>query len=521
MQLHFLILNSALTRSSFQPCSSSVYKGVNQISYCQKQSTLNNFEANKQFIIQTSQVSNVFVGVGQVQNSIISMQVEVPRYSSFSLFGQINDVTILESALNVTVLDETSQAASVCIQCNVQISYSNVTFVSSGQNASGLVIQPVSSITIKNCLFQLRLDTNLASGIVLVVSQTMDSFSITNFNLTSYFVDPSSNSGLVVSTPLVYVTVSISNFHFCSQYDILVGWSYYSSLVKTAYPVYNCDSICDGLFFVYGLCLNSLQSSKTNGKILTCGEYFEFDGNSCVCWEGYIFNVSQCISVVVYLTQLQMALITQTEKIDNLTNIVSFNQEQNNVNIIGNATSLTNQIQAKFEQLNAYISSNVSRLQDKITANNNSQSQQLNTMQTYLERSILYNISNLNQKITANVSDLDSRIKQNISNVYSNFSTLNSSYFDFKASANNQFTNIQSQFQVVNGNISSLNSFANVLQTNLTDVNNSLQSQINQLRSRLDQIQFSTNPTNYAFQLCLAKDNCQPYFKIGANTSGS
>ncbi|CAL6113971.1 Hypothetical_protein [Hexamita inflata] len=519
MQLHFLILNSVLTRSSFQPCSSSVYKDINQISYCQKQSTLNNLEVTKQFVIQTSQVSNVFVGVGQVQNSRISMQVEVPRYSSFSLFGQINGVTILESALNVSVLDETSQAASVCIQCDVQISYSNVTFVSSGQNASGLVVQPVSSITIQNCFFQLRLDANLASGIVLVINQAMDSFSITNFNLTSHFYDPSSNSGLVVSTLLVQVTVSVTGFQYCSQYDSLVGQNYYSFLVKTAYPVYSCDSICIGLFFVYGLCLDGLQFSQTSGKILTCGDNYDFVG-SCVCQEGYILNISQCVNVVGYLNQLQMALQSQTEKIDNLTNIVSFNQQQNNINIIGNATSLTNQIQAKFEQLNGYISSNVSSLQDKITANNYSQTQQLNTMQTNLDRNILYNFTMLNQKLTTNVTDLDSRIKQNISNAHSNFSTLNSSYFDFKTSTTNQFTNIQSQFQVVNGNITSLNSFANVLQTNITNVNSSLQSQINELKSRLELIQFSTNPTNNAFQLCLAKDNCQPYFRNGANTGG-
>ncbi|CAL6087296.1 Hypothetical_protein [Hexamita inflata] len=79
MQLHLLILNSVLARSSFQPCSNSVYKGSSQTSYCQKQSALNNHEVTQQFVIQTSQVSNVFVGVGQVQNSRISMQVEVPK----------------------------------------------------------------------------------------------------------------------------------------------------------------------------------------------------------------------------------------------------------------------------------------------------------------------------------------------------------------------------------------------------------------------------------------------------------
>ncbi|CAL6077447.1 Hypothetical_protein [Hexamita inflata] len=63
MQLHLLILNSVLARSSFQPCSNSVYKGVSQISYCQKQSALNNLEVTKQFVIQASQVSNIFIGV--------------------------------------------------------------------------------------------------------------------------------------------------------------------------------------------------------------------------------------------------------------------------------------------------------------------------------------------------------------------------------------------------------------------------------------------------------------------------
>ncbi|CAL6098666.1 Hypothetical_protein [Hexamita inflata] len=190
MQLHLLILNSVLARSSFQPCSNSVYKGVSQISYCQKQSALNNLEVTKQFVIQASQVSNIFIGVRLIKGSIISMQVEVPLYSSFSLFGQINSITILESALNVSLLDETSQSAPMCIQCDVQISYSNVTIIASEQNLSGLIIQSISSISIRNCFFQLRLDVNLISGIgcigciqVLVVNEEMKAFLIDNINL--------------------------------------------------------------------------------------------------------------------------------------------------------------------------------------------------------------------------------------------------------------------------------------------------------------------------------------------------
>ncbi|CAL6077451.1 Hypothetical_protein [Hexamita inflata] len=125
-----------------------------------------------------------------IKGSIISMQVEVPLYSSFSLFGQINSITILESALNVSLLDETSQSAPMCIQCDVQISYSNVTIIASEQNLSGLIIQSISSISIRNCFFQLRLDVNLISGIgcigciqVLVVNEEMKAFLIDNINL--------------------------------------------------------------------------------------------------------------------------------------------------------------------------------------------------------------------------------------------------------------------------------------------------------------------------------------------------
>ncbi|CAL5993890.1 Hypothetical_protein [Hexamita inflata] len=214
------------------------------------------------------------------------MMVEVPFYSSFSLFGQINSITILESALNVSLLDETSQAAPVCIQCNVQISYSNVTFIASGQNLSGLIIQSVSSISIRNCFFQLRLDVNLASGIVLVVNEEMKDILIVNFNITTHFINQSSNSGLIISVASVNVIVVMSQFQFCSHIDNLIGNSYSSLLDTNTYSIYNCESICNSLFFVYGLCLGNLQFSKMNQKILTCADNFIFIRDSCICKEG-------------------------------------------------------------------------------------------------------------------------------------------------------------------------------------------------------------------------------------------
>ncbi|CAL6005898.1 Hypothetical_protein [Hexamita inflata] len=512
MQLHFLILNSALTRSSFQPCSSSVYKGVNQISYCQKQSTLNNFEANKQFIIQTSQVSNVFVGVGQVQNSIISMQVEVPRYSSFSLFGQINDVTILESALNVTVLDETSQAASVCIQCDVQISYSNVTFVSSGQNASGLVIQPVSSISIRNCFFQLRFNINLASGIVLVVNEEMKVFSIVNFNITTHFINYSSNSGLVISTALVNVIVAMSQFQFCSHIDNLIGNSYFGMLDTNAYSIFNCESICDGLFFVYGLCLGNLQFSKMKSNVLTCADNFNFNGDSCICKEGYLLNQSQCINIIGYLSELQNIVANQNRQLSHLTQAISSIQSSNDINIINNITSLNSRFQLIVQQLDNQISQNVSQLQNTIESNTESQKQQILALQSNLEYQIIQNYSSLDSKLVQSVTTLDSRISKNIQSVMQDLTQFTTTLQDYKYSIRSEFVNIKSALDSVNSNFSTLNSKYENSQKQQQIIQNDLKRQIDALEEQLGGIQFVRNRGTKELFLCLGAENCQIYF---------
>ncbi|CAL6006247.1 Hypothetical_protein [Hexamita inflata] len=505
MQLHFLILNSVITRSSFQPCSHSVYKGFSQILYCQKQSTLNNLQVTQQFVIQTSQVSNVFVGVGQVQNSQISIHVEVPRFSSFSLFGQINSVTILESTLNVSLLDETSQAASVCIQCDVQISYSNVTFVSSGQNASGLVVQPVSSITIQNCFFQLRLDADLASGIVLVVNQVMDSFSITNFNLTSHFVDPSSNSGLIVSTPVVQVTVSVTSFQYCSQYDSLVGQSYYSSFVKTAYPVYNCDSICNELYFVYGLCLNGLQFSQTNGKTLTCGENFEFVGDSCVCYEGYVLNLSQCVNAVSYLTSIQSQVANQIILINKLQQTVSQNQVDIQSQVQSNVSILEQRILNNISAVNTNILNNVSVLQNYILTNKTQLTQQISDSQKYLEGNIKSNFTTMDARLLSNTTNIIYFVQTQINETNNKLVLLQGNLQMVNSTSIYNYTKTQSNFSDINTQISTLTDTVHSLQTD----NIQLKTQIEALQNRLDKIQFkSDRGVQY---ICLTDDNCKSY----------
>ncbi|CAL6087294.1 Hypothetical_protein [Hexamita inflata] len=344
----------------------------------------------------------------------------------------------------------------------------------------------------------------------------MDSFSITNFNLSSHFVDPSSNSGLIISTPLVQVAVSISGFQYCSQYDILVGWSYYSALVASSQPAYNCDSICDQLFFVYGMCLDGLQSSQTNGKILTCGENFAFAGDSCVCQEGYILNISQCINVVGYLNQLQVALRTQRERLDNLSNIVSANMEQTGTSIVGNISALNTNIQENIQLLDGQISKNVSYLQNQITLNKNSHNQLMTTIQLQLEENIIQNVSSLEAKLALNSSILESRLSNNISSVAQNITTLNSSFLEFKSATTGQFSSIQSQLNSVNNYIQVANTKSNTLQQSITTVNSTLQNQINDLKYRLDEIKFTT--MNSLFYLCLAKDDCQFYFRTNVNT---
>ncbi|CAL6054747.1 Hypothetical_protein [Hexamita inflata] len=297
------------------------------------------------------------------------MQVEVPLYTSFSLFGQINSITILESALNVSLLDETSQSAPACIQCDVQISYSNVTFVSSGKNVSGLTIQPVSSITIQNCFFQLLLDADLASGIVLVVNEEMEAFLIVNFNITTHFINHSSNSGLIISTASVNVIIAMSQFQFCSHIDNLIGNSYSSMLDTNAYSILNCESICNGLFFVYGLCLGNLQFSKMNSNILTCADNFNFIRDSCICKEGYLLNQSQCINIIGYSSELQNKVTNQNKQLSHLTQTISSIQQSNDNNIINNITSLNSLLKLIVQQLDNQISQNMSLLQNTIESN--------------------------------------------------------------------------------------------------------------------------------------------------------
>ncbi|CAL6043465.1 Hypothetical_protein [Hexamita inflata] len=500
MQLHLLILNN-LTRSSFQPCSYSVYKGVDQISYCQKQSTLNNLQLSKLFLIQTSQISHVFFYVDQVQSSKISMLLEVPHYSSFSLFGWINRINISQSTFNVTIIDETSQAAPVCIKCDIDISYSNLTFISSGQNVSGLIIQPIQIITIRYCFLQLRLDADLASGIVLVVSEEIKTFSIVNFNITSHFLNPSSESGLIVSTVLVETFVVMSQFQYCSKYSQLVG-NIYSSLFDTsAYSIYNCDSICNRLFFVYGLCLDSLQFSQIGGKIFTCGENFDFIGDSCVCKEGYVLNQSQCVNIAGHFTELKTAFTNQNEQLARLQNTVTSNYADVQQYILSNTSALDQRILDNISAANNYISSNMSLLQRNININKAELSTQMSDLKIYLEN----NISELNDQLMLNTTKLQQLFQTEISRANNNLELLNLKFQQFSDKTVLNYSIIENKFVEVNGLIDSLKDVIKSLQIE----NGQFKTQINTLQNKLDKIQFKSDRSSQ--YICIAEDNCKSF----------
>ncbi|CAL6090292.1 Hypothetical_protein [Hexamita inflata] len=481
-----------LDKSFNQLCQNNIILNNQQFSYCQKSKQLTNILVNKniQLSPQNKQY-HLFINSNNVQSSTI--QSIVSNDQNFAVFGFTQNINqIQESVINVTINYDIYEGALICLQCNISVLNSQLLFIANGQTISSIILQSLNQIILESTSIQYRFHSFQSSGIVHNITAGLSLFSMSNVKILGN--DNNQDTSSYISNFVHQQTqVIVSQVYICSNV-LSASVNNQSQLTLSSPIVRECQNICDvSSYYTYGICQTDLKYSQLIANFtFLCVTPFEFDGEQCVCGDGYMLNGSTCVDIVLTLTNIQKSLgDTQiNDKVQaalvqlNLsiidvnntanTNVVSLANEiqQHNIltdqNIIGNTSQLQNSILSIIQQLDQNIASNRSVLVSALSITNSNVQSLVNTSKSLNQSIIDYSTSFMN-----------------IINL------LNTSILNTNAAVSANFSSIDSQFNSTNILLSKQN--ATILQMHNTI--NDLQNQI--IASSIDQENQDTEIPNF------------------------
>ncbi|CAL5978987.1 Conserved_hypothetical protein [Hexamita inflata] len=335
--------------------------------------------------------------------------------------------------------------ALLCIACNVDVLRCNLAFVASGQQISGMIIEPKESFIIQQSFVQFRISSMNSSGLTNVVNESSVTFVISQCKLAGSNLIQSASNGYIASAILVHISLNVTQFDICVDSTSRFGQNSVSVSMIGSETV-KCD-LCHDQSVVYGLCSEDLKFSENVNGMYQCPHPFEYVDNQCVCVTGYLLNNTKCIDVVEALNA-----------IGNLIGSSSNNQIQlleQKVDTIENSLILVDQS----------ISSNISELENRILSNYSKS-----------DNNLLINTSTLDNRIYQNISLVNNDIlmKQIIadSNLFSNTTVLDWRIFNNVSKLQNMINNFTLYYN------DSLYNLAQTIEQQLITINN-LTQQIN------------------------------------------
>ncbi|CAL6016770.1 Hypothetical_protein [Hexamita inflata] len=337
-----------------QFCQSNLQVNGQTYSFCQKTNSLNTIKVQKNIYI-SQQSSHLFINTETTQQSQIDVNVQNINVNVFAVFGlNLNKQVLLQSQINVSLAFDVVYGALICITCDVDISTSTLVFIAYGKQLSGVLIELQQSFVLTQSFIQYRFYGQQSSGLVNVIVQQVSKFEVNNCLMTGTNMISSNTNGYLSSNIKSKITIQLINFVVCVNNTLKLGVAS-TNIIQIGTEQLRCD-ICGTNNVVYGLCIDSLEHGVIVDEMLQCVYPFEYSDNQCTCTEGYVLNITECVSILQELSE--MKIVSNSLKVqfqDIVLNFTEAQTKQNNLN----------------EQLDQRIHNNVTLLQDDITSKNN------------------------------------------------------------------------------------------------------------------------------------------------------
>ncbi|CAL6097013.1 Conserved_hypothetical protein [Hexamita inflata] len=371
---------------------------------------LNNINVNENiYITQKSNNINLFIYTNVTQESHIDVSVNNVQVNSFALFGfSINTQIIIDSNINISIEFQVLVGALLCIQCDVEVQSCNLVFIASGQQISGLIIEPKQSVVVQQSFIQYRICSMNSSGLINVIKQLQVVLIINQCKLTGGNLVQSTNNGYIASTILQNIILNITQFEICVDQTSRFGQKSVQITIIGSESV-KCD-MCNEQSVVYGLCGDVLLYSESNNGMYQCIYPFEYIDNKCICAHGYLINMTKCINIV--------------ESINNINNFA-------NSNISDQITLIQQKVENQLIIIDQDILSNISEIENRILSNYSKSDYNLLMNTTILDSRIFSNITNVQKDIIIIQMKADDNLLQNTTvldwRIFNNISQLNTS----------------------------------------------------------------------------------------------
>ncbi|CAL5973759.1 CD209_antigen-like protein [Hexamita inflata] len=442
-------------------CDNTLFKNQQAINYCAKSSEV--FSAvNALLTFQSRSESNLFVYVQKMQNSQITLQINLSYSVSFSLFGLSSELSLTICKFTLNLLQNALNASSICNICDFVLIQSHVQFIAFGQVISGLV-RSSNQININQSFIQVRIRAELFSSAVIFQVQINSVINLERVNISGYLTG-SAESG-VINQRAENNQINIESVQICSNLN-----NFGNGVIFNQQPISNCD-ICENSFYVYGICSNETENlilDNTGFKKL-CSNNFVYT-DKCVCSEGYVLNGSQCVNLMQVLSN---SVYSQIQISDAQTALTKVQTQTNNLEteIQTIKDSLTQEKEDR-SSADEQIQTQLQQLKVQVEQNNASQVDltQINNQITALTQKTIQNENNLTV-VNSSVQAELYKLKTDLNNTNNSLNTLNSTIIDLSSGT------LKTQLNQINANIAAINYNMTNMRSEYINLYNSLTSQ--------------------------------------------
>ncbi|CAL6066981.1 Conserved_hypothetical protein [Hexamita inflata] len=299
--LPFLVqpLLTQLLHQQTSYCTNMLFR-TTPIGFCLKQNFITNKQSS-QVITNLKNDSDTFffsIYTEKTQKVTFNLQFDLQQKPSFALIGEIYEIIISDSAMNVSVQNELAYGALICIYCSVDIAKSTLAFVGCAQYISGILLIINEQLLITNSLLQFRLKGQYLGGLICITRQTSELIiKLISSNIIGYDIESYQSGNLISNMTLnEFLPIYFSSVYICTNIKDDIGKGN-ENVIYLELPVKYCN-ICKTQYYVYGLCLDSLEFSTLVDSKLICNENFTFNGQFCVCSDGFELNGTVCVNLV-------------------------------------------------------------------------------------------------------------------------------------------------------------------------------------------------------------------------------
>ncbi|CAL5981219.1 Conserved_hypothetical protein [Hexamita inflata] len=377
--------------------------------------------------------------------------------------------------------------ALLCGNCDVKVQKCNLVFIASGQQISGLVIEPKVCFIVQQSFIQFRIISAYSSGFINVVKQQNTVFIVNQCKLSGSNQVHSRNNGYIASNIHVSIHLQISELQICIDQTQRFGQD--SVQLDITGESTQCN-ICENQFVVYGLCSEELKHSENVNGMYQCVYPFEYVDNQCICVTGYLLNSTKCIHVVESMNNISYLIDNTTEQLQ----IIS-NDLQNQLNIVdqsvqNNVTNIENRILANYSKQDQNLHLNTSILDKRIRDNITLIQNDISTIQNIADQKLLFNTSILDQRIFNNVSALNLSLiaaKTDLQQLEINISTVNRTIMNELTYVHKNLSSIDNAIYILGNNISTINVNISALDSRIQGNTSVLQNNIKVSSSALEQ----------------------------------